>query len=146
MTARRPVLAALLRDTRGSMVVEFGLLAPVFLMLVFGMLQVAFYMQHLNAVQSLASDGARLVMIEYEKNNQLTNDQIREVILSRATSAPYLLESDRVQITVDRSGASRVTGATEIDLTVNYTLENFIPGVTLPLSVIRYSRSVWVVS
>jgi len=51
-----------------------------------------------------------------------------------------------VQITVDRSGASRVTGATEIDLTVNYTLENFIPGVTLPLSVISYSRSVWVVT
>ena len=128
------------------MVVEFGLLAPVFLMLVFGMLQVAFYMQHLNAVQSLASDGARLVMIEYQKNNQLTNDQIRDVMLARATSAQYLLDTDRVQITVDRSGGSRVTGATEIDLTVSYTLENFIPGVRLPLSVIRYSRSVWVVS
>jgi Flp pilus assembly protein TadG len=144
--ARRPVLSALLRDERGSMVVEFGLLAPVFLMLVFGMLQVAFYMQHLNAVQSLASDGARFVMIEYQKNNPLSNDQIREVLLSRATSQQYLLDTDRVQITVDRSGASRVTGATEIDLTVNYTLENFIPGVTLPLSVISYSRSVWVVT
>ena len=128
------------------MVIEFGLLAPVFLMLVFGMLQVAFYMQHLNAVQSLASDGARYVMIEYQKNNQLNDDQIREVMLARATSQAYLLESDRIQITIDRSGASRVTGAAEIDLTVNYTLENFIPGVQLPLSVIRYSRSVWVVT
>ncbi|WP_324073453.1 MAG: TadE/TadG family type IV pilus assembly protein [Erythrobacter sp.] len=144
--AHRPVFSALLRDERGSMVVEFGLLAPVFLMLVFGMLQVAFYMQHLNAVQSLASDGARFVMIEYQKNNPLSNDQIREVLLSRATSQQYLLDTDRVQITVDRSGASRVTGATEIDLTVNYTLENFIPGVTLPLSVISYTRSVWVVT
>lgn len=146
MIAGRHNLAAVLRDERGSLVVEFGLLAPVFLMLVFGMLQVAFYMQHLNAVQSLASDGARYVMIEYEKNNELSDNQIREVLLSRATSAQYLLDTDRVQITVDRSGASRVTGATEIDLTVSYTLENFIPGVTLPLSVIRYSRSVWVVS
>ena len=107
--AHRPVFSALLRDERGSMVVEFGLLAPVFLMLVFGMLQVAFYMQHLNAVQSLASDGARFVMIEYQKNNPLSNDQIREVLLSRATSQQYLLDTDRVQITVDRSGASRVT-------------------------------------
>ncbi|MFY7744541.1 MAG: TadE/TadG family type IV pilus assembly protein [Erythrobacter sp.] len=142
--ARRPAFTALLRDERGSMVIEFGLLAPVFLMLVFGMLQVAFYMQHLNAVQSLASDGARYVMIEYQKNNQLNDNQIREVMLARATSQAYLLDTDRVQITIDRSGASRVTGATEIDLTVNYTLENFIPGVQLPLSVIRYSRSVWV--
>lgn len=142
----RAAAITLLRDERGSMVVEFGLLAPVFLMMVFGMLQVAFYMQNYNAVQSLASDGARFVMIEYQKNNPLTNDQIREVLLARATGAQYLLDTDRVQISVDRSGASRVTGATEIDLTVSYTLGNFIPGVQLPLSVISYSRSVWVVN
>jgi len=62
-----------------------------------------------------------------------------------STNSPYLLDSDRLEILIDRSDVSRVTGATEIDMELRYQLTDFIPGVELPLSVITYSRSVWVV-
>lgn len=129
----------------GAAVIEFALLGPLFLMLLFGMFQVGIYMQNLNAVQSIASDSARHVMIEYQKANALSDEQIRSVILAQATNAPYMLDTDRLEITVDSTQASRITGAIEIDVQLRYQLSDFIPGVELPLSVIEYSRSVWVV-
>lgn len=136
----------LCRSQRGATIVEFGLLAPLFFMLLFGVLQTGIYLQNYNAVQSVASDAARHVMVEYQKDNPLSDEQIRSVILATSTNSPYLLDTDRLDIVVDRSGSSRVTGATEIDVTMRYTLSDFIPGVDLPLSVIEYSRSVWVVA
>jgi Flp pilus assembly protein TadG len=129
----------------GAVVVEFALLGPLFLMLLFGMFQVGIYLQNFNAVQSLASDSARYVMVEYQKNNTLSDEQIRSVILGQATNSPYLLDTDRLEIVVDSTGTSRINGATEIDVQVRYQLSEFIPGVQLPLSTIEYSRSVWVV-
>lgn len=134
-----------LRDSQGAAAIEFALLAPMFLVMLFGVLHMGIYLQNYNAVQSLASDGARYAMIEYQKDNQLTDEQLQGVILGMATTAPYLLDTDRVDITVDRSSESRVDGAIEIDLSINYSRMDLIPGLELPLSVIRYSRSVWVV-
>lgn len=139
-------LRGLWSDAGGSVVVEFAILAPIFLMMIFGMFQTGIYLQNYNAVQSIASDGARYVMIEYQKDNRLSDEQVQSVLLGRATNVPYLLDTDRLNVVVDRSGSSRVNGAVEIDISINYTLNNFIPGVELPLSVIRYSRSVWVVT
>lgn len=133
-------------DSRASIAVEFALLAPILLTMLFGVLQVGVYLQNYNAVQSLASDGARYAMIEYQKENNLTDEQLGAVMLGMATTSPYLLDTDRVEIIVDRSNASRIDGAVEIELKISYTLNDFVPGLELPLSVIRYSRSVWVVA
>lgn len=143
---RRVSVRTLARDIRASAVIEFALLAPLFFAMMFGVLQVGVYLQNYNAVQSLASDGARYVMVEYQKNNQLTDEQIRRVLLGEAVNTPYMLDSDRLSIVVDRSGTSRVAGAVEIDITFQYTLDNFIPSVELPGRTITYSRPVWVVT
>lgn len=141
----RAFASTLRRSQGGAAVIEFALLAPLFFIMLFGVLQTGIYLQNYNAVQSVASDAARHVMIEFQKDNALSDEQIRSVILGMATNSPYLLDTDRIDIDVDRSGASRVTDAIEIDVRVRYTLSDFIPGVELPLSVIDYSRSVWVV-
>lgn len=137
-------MRAAIKDKSGASAVEFALLAPVFFVLFFGILLCGVYLQNLNAVQSLASDGARYVMVEYQKDNQVSDEQIRSVILARAVNSPYLLNTDRLQITVDRSGTSRITGATEIDVELRYTLPDFLPTVDLPGSTIVYTRSAWV--
>lgn len=146
MQRTAPLIGRFRRSQSGAAIVEFALLAPVFLIMFMGVLQVGIYLQNYNAVQSLASDAARFVMIENQKNNNLTNEQVRSILLGLSTNSPYLLDTDRLVITVDRSGVSRVTGATEIDIEMRYTLSNFLPGLELPLSVISYSRSVWVVN
>lgn len=135
----------LIRSQSGAAIIEFALLGPLFLMMLIGVLQVGIYLQNYNAVQSLASDSARHVMVESQKQNILSDEQIRSVLLGMSTNSPYLLDSDRLEILIDRSDVSRVTGATEIDMELRYQLTDFIPGVELPLSVITYSRSVWVV-
>lgn len=135
----------LIRSQSGAAIIEFALLGPLFLMMLIGVLQVGIYLQNYNAVQSLASDSARYVMVEYQKTNTLNDEQIRSVMLGMSTNSPYLLNPDRLDIIVDRSGASRVNGAIEIDMELRYQLTDFIPGVELPLSIISYSRSVWVV-
>lgn len=142
---KKAALRAIAKDTKGGAIVEFALLAPIFLTMMLGILQVGVYLQNLNAVQSLASDGARYVMVEYQKENALTDEQIRSVILGEAVNAPYMLESDRLRIDVDRSGTSRVSGAQEIDITLTYRLSDFLP-IDLPLTSITYSRPVFVVS
>lgn len=143
---RRFSLRLMSRDTAGSAVIEFALLAPLFFAMMFGVLQVGVYLQNYNAVQSLASDGARYVMVEYQKDNKLTDEQIRRVLLGEAVNAPYMLDIDRLNIVVDRTGTSRVAGAVEIDITLQYTLEEWIPAVELPGRRITYTRPVWVVS
>lgn len=135
----------LLSSQSGAVIVEFAILGPLFLMMLLGVLQVGIYLQNFNAVQSLASDSARFVMVEHQKDNALTDEQIRSVLLGMSTNSPYLLDTDRLEIAIDRDGASRVDGAIEIDMELRYTLSDFIPGVELPLSVISYTRSVWVV-
>ena len=132
-------------DTKGGAAVEFALLAPMFFLMLFGVLQVGIYLQNYNAVQSLASDGARYVMVEYQKDNELTDEQIRTVLLGEAVNTPYMLDSDRLRITVDRSGTSRVSGAVEIDITLQYVTSDFLP-IQMPGGTITYSRPVWVVA
>lgn len=142
---RRAHIRDIASDSKGAAVIEFALLAPMFFLLLLGVLQVGVYLQNYNAVQSLASDGARYVMVEYQKENSLSDEQIRTVLLGEAVNAPYMLDSDRLQITVDRTGASRVGGAVEIDLTLTYATSDFLP-IDMPGSTITYSRPVWVVS
>ncbi len=140
----RNLIGKLTRNNSGAAAVEFAILAPIFFTMMLGILQVGVYLQNYNAVQSLASDGARHVMVEYQKNNELTDEEIRTVILAQAVNSPYLLDSDRMQVTIDRTGSSRVTGATEIDLRLQYTLNDFLP-IDIPITTIDYSRPVWVI-
>lgn len=141
---QRLCVRQLQQDSRGAAVIEFALLAPVFFTMLLGVFQVGVYLQNYNAVQSLASDSARFVMVEYQKNNTLTDEQIRSVLLGEAVNAPYLLDTNRLVITVDRTGTSRVNGAVEIDIKLEYTLNDFMP-IKLPGSTIEYERPVWVV-
>lgn len=142
----RPLVQTVLHNSRAVAAVEFALLAPLFFALLFGVLQVGIYLQNYNAVQSVVADGVRIVMIEYQKDNELSDEQIRSVILARAVNAPYLLETDRLIVNVDRSGGSRISGAAEIDIEIRYTLSDIVPGYELPGSTVTHERSIFVAS
>lgn len=136
---------SLARSENGSVVTEFALLAPLFLTLVIGILQVSVYMQNYNAVRSAVSDSARHVVVEYQKSNEITDDQIRSVIRGVAVNPPYMLDTDRLDIQVSRAGTSRVAGATEIDVDLAYQLEDWLPFVEIPGTRLTYSRPIFVV-
>lgn len=127
------------------MAVEFALLAPILITLMVGVFQMGVYMQNYNAIRSLTSDVARYTMIEYQKGNEVDNEQIRSVMLAGAVNAPYLLDSDRLEIDITTAGTSRVTDAKEINVEVSYTLEDWLPFADLPDLTLTYDRPIFVV-
>ena len=137
---------SLWRDSNAASTIEFAIIMPVFLMFLFGVLQAGVLLQNYNAVKSISYDAGRLIMVEYQKNNELSDDQIRGLVLARAVNAPYYLETDRLTINIDSTGTSRVSGATEVDVEIQYTPESFVPGLEVPFSTVTYSRPVFVVS
>lgn len=132
-------------DSSGSIVVEFALLAPLFLTLLIGVFHAGTYLQNHNAVRSVVSDAARFVTVEYQRGEGPTTPEIRAVILGRAVSVPYNLDTDRLNVEVTKLGTSRVAGATEFDINVEYVLSDWLPFVDLPGTTLRYSRPVFVV-
>ena len=48
-----------------------------------GVVQVGLHVQNVNAVRNLAADGARAAMVEYQRGNLLTAEQIAADIQAR---------------------------------------------------------------
>lgn len=139
-------LLSLKRDITGAMAIEFAILAPILITLMVGVFHTGVYLQNYNAVRSLASDGARYTMVEYQKGAEPTHEQIRSVLLATAVNAPYMLDSDRLTISVTEETVSRVTGADELKIAIRYSLEDWLPFVTLPGTTLTYTRPVFVVA
>ena len=137
-------LRRLAASERGSSVVEFALLAPVFLGLMLGVVEVGLYMQNHNAVRSLASDAARLAAVEYQKNNALSGATLASNIEAMGVASPYNLNDNQLTVTVTEVSPARVNGAREFDLDISYALPDVIHGITLDNFTIDYSRPLFV--
>ena len=135
----------LLADRSGAIAIEFALLGPLLITMMFGVFQSGIYLQNYNAVRSLGSDAGRIVMIEFQKGNDMANQDIQAVVRSVAVNAPYLLNADRLQVTTTTVPTSRVTGAKEISVQIDYTPNDILPFVDLPETTISYSRPIFVV-
>lgn len=139
------IFSHLRADTSGAIAIEFALLGPLLITMMFGVFQVGLYMQNYNAVQSLGSDAGRFVMIEFQKDNDIANQDIQSVVRGVAVNPPYLLDPNRLQVTTTTKGTSRITGAKEVSVRIDYILNDFLPFVDLPLNTISYTRPIFVV-
>ena len=135
----------ILADRSGAIAIEFALLGPLFLTMMFGVFQVGMYMQNYNAVRSLGSDAGRFVMIEFQKGNDMANADIQSVIRGIAVNPPYLLNPDKLQVTTTTALASRVTGAKEVSVQIDYTPSDILPFVELPATTISFEQPIFVV-
>ena len=93
-------LRRLTASERGASAVEFALLAPVFISLMLGVVEVGLYMQNYNAVRSLAGDAARFAAVEYQKNNVVTEEALEANIKAMGLAAPYSLMDSQLTVTV----------------------------------------------
>jgi len=136
---------ALRRDQSGSTLVEFALLAPAFLTLMFGIMQVGVHMQNYNAVRNLAADGARFAVVSYQKGNQLSATSIQAEVFSRGVRPKYGLNGNRLEVTVDPiTDSADIAGIKETTIHITYDAPDFlgdlVPGGTLDLA---YERPVF---
>lgn len=145
-TRLMPPAARLRSDQRGSVLVEFALLAPVFLTLLLGVLQVGLQVQNSNAVRNVASDGARFAVVQYQLNRGSATDVIETWIRSRAVSRAYNLDTDRLTVTVTEVATSRVAGAREMQIQVAYAGPDFLAFVSGDALNIDYERPVFLLA
>jgi hypothetical protein len=132
--------AKLRDDERGSVLIEFALLAPVFLTLLMGVVQVGLHMQNSNAVRNLASDGARFAVVQYQRERHSPTDVIETWIRSEGVGGKYNLATDRLGVTVTEESPSRIAGAIEMEIRVTYSAPDFlafVPGEVLELEYVR---------
>ena len=132
------------RDSAGSSAVEFALLAPVFLGLMFGVVEVGVYMQNYNAVRTRAGDAARFATVQYQRNNQVSETTLEDNIAVMGIASPYNLDSNRLTVDVNEVTPSPVDGARQFDLDLSYALPDIIQGTSIDNITITYSRQMFV--
>ncbi len=137
------LLKRLLRDQNGAAIIEFAILSPVILGLLLGVLQVGLHMHAYNAVRSIVTDTSRFTVVEYQKDNDLTLEQIESRARAYAVNPPYGLDTNALTVTVTQP-TSGITGTTRFDVQVSYVPRGILGvfGVTAPT--ITVTRPVFV--
>ncbi|HMT47177.1 MAG: hypothetical protein RL702_1048 [Pseudomonadota bacterium] len=137
--------AGLLRSTRGAVVVEFALIAPALLAMLFGVLQLGLGMQNYNALRSISADVARHAVVNYQTANKLSTSQLQAYARTVASAPPYGLQADRLIATVDLAPTQRVTGAREFTVRLQYDVPSFLGVIGINSIPIDYSRPIFVI-
>lgn len=137
-------LRAIRGDQRGAVLVEFALVAPVILTLLFGVVQVGLHVQNYNAIRSLAADGARFAVVEYQQGNELSATAIEAQIEARGWGPKYNLNSNLLSVQVTEP-TTRIAGLREMNIRITYDMPDFLAFVDTDALVIEYERPVFLV-
>ena len=139
-------LSRLIADRRGAAAIEFALLALAFLLMFIGVLQVGLSMQAHNSLRQVSAQTAREVSVQYQTNNRLTNSQIAQVATANATSAPYILQAGRLNVTVQLATTQRVPNARDLTLRFRYRVPTFLDFAGIDGPELDYTRPIFVES
>jgi len=137
-------LRRFVQDRAGSAAIEFGLIAPAFLTVLVGVFQVGVWLQSYNAMRNALTETARSIAVEYQTDNKLSDRQIEDTGLAVATTAPYLLDADNLDVALVTPTTQAFTGAREMTLTLTYQLPTFLDFAGISGPEISYSRSLFV--
>jgi Flp pilus assembly pilin Flp len=123
-------LRSLVRDTRGAAMIEFAILGPIIIALLVGVLLMGLQLQSYNALKSIAYDVNRYTVVEYQKSNDMTTEQVRQIALATARSSPYLLSTDNFSVAAVEKDIG-MTGAKEIEVTMTYRPPALLGGLKI---------------
>jgi Flp pilus assembly protein TadG len=141
------LLLRLKTDRRGAAIVEFAILAPLLFAMVFGVIQVGLQMWSYNSLRSIVADTARYTMVEYQKGNQITTDQIESRAIALAVNSPYDFNIDNIgTVQADPVTPSDVSGMTEYNLTMTYTPPTVLDFTGIRAPTLSITRPIYVAS
>jgi Flp pilus assembly protein TadG len=140
---RHRVLRALRGDDRAAATVEFAILTPVIFGLMLGVMQLGLHMHNYNAVRSVATDTARYVIVEYQKNNLITDSEIQTKAVAIGITAPYLLDSENLDVVVSRP-ATDIVGTTKMQVQISYTPTSLLGVLKIGSPTITVTRPIYV--
>lgn len=137
-------LKTLHTDESGSTIIEMAVLLPVLITMLIGVFQAGIYLQAQNAVRGVAGEMSRYMAVEAQKANFLTDEQIETKAMTVAVSAPYMLQTNDLQIFVENEETQSMDRVRKIDLRMIYDVPNFLGFTNVPLLRLEYTRSVFV--
>lgn len=150
MKQPKTLLARLHRDGNGAVMVEFALIAPAMLAMLFGVFQFGLGMQNYNALRSITSEVARYAVIDAQDaaahsdmTMRDTNEELQDYAREIATVAPYGLQDSRLTVTVT-SVPTRVDGASERTISLQYNVPSMLGMIGINSIPITYSRPVFI--
>lgn len=136
--------SSLRHDLRGSVAVEFALIGPAFLAMFFGVIQIGSGMQSYNALRGISAEVARYAVVSRQTGAQMNINTLQNYATTKATRAPYGLQSSRFVATVSQP-ATRVTGATEYSIRLTYNVPTFLGFIGVDSIPLTYTQAVFVV-
>ncbi len=139
----RAFLNRLRQDTLGAAAIEFALLGPAFLVMMLGVLQVGLGLQSYNAMRNLSADVSRYAMVQYQTGNTVSASQIRTWGRNHAQGSPYLMDPDRLGMTVEEAETQRVDGATEMTITVTYQITSVLEFIDIDGPRLDFERPIF---
>jgi Flp pilus assembly protein TadG len=142
----RLLLTRLKDDRGGSAIIEFAILAPMIFAMLFGVIQVGLQMWSYNSLRSIVADTARYTMVEYQKSNQLTTDQIESKATAIAVNSPYDFNIDDIGTLDVTNPASDIAGMTEFQLTMSYTPPTVLDFTGIRAPTLTITRPIYVTS
>ena len=137
-------LRRLAGDPGGAVAVEFALLAPAFIVMLFGVLQVGIGLQNYNAMRSLSADVARYAMIQHARGVVMSNSALTTYAENLGSGSPYLLLEDNLDVTIVPAATPQIDDATELTLTIEYQIPSVLGPMGLEGPEIDYERPIFI--
>lgn len=125
---------------RGTAAVEFAILAPVFLLLVMGMIAFGIYLGAANAVQQLAADASRTAIAGLDRSERAS---LAKNFIQKNTGQYFLIDPDRMTVNVNDSNVdgNQFTVVIEYDAR-NLPIWNLFTALPLPDTGIRRTSTI----
>lgn len=140
----------LARDSRGAVIVEFALIGPAMLAMLFGVMQFGIGMQNYNALRSISAEVARYAVIDAQDaaahsdmTMRDTNEELEAYAREIAEVPPYGLQLGRLTVDVT-SVPTRVEGSSERTITLQYNIPSFLGMIGIDSIPISYTRPVFI--
>ena len=130
------MLAALIRNDRGSSAVQFGIIAPMLVLLTLGLIDIGQLGLASTSIRYATSEAARFAIAHGAQSKEpTTDDAIKTFAVSRAIGVP-LQTSD---VTIIRDPNDNEPGS-KVTVSINYTIDLFISGL-MPIDPLQVNRS-----
>lgn len=143
-------LGTLSSNCSGSVAVEFALIGPTMLAMLFGVLQFGIGMQNYNALRSISAEVARYAVIDAQDaaaHSDMTmrdsNTELEAYAREIAIVPPYGLQTERFTATVT-SVPTRVENTSERTITLRYNVPSFLGMIGVDSIPVTYTRPVFI--
>jgi Flp pilus assembly protein TadG len=137
-------LQQLRKDGTGSAAMEFALIAPMFIVLMLGTMQIGLWMHGFNGMRAVAAETSRHVTVQYQKGNTMSNYDMAVWARDEARESAYILAGGSVTTAVTDDAVQDITGVTKKTLTVDYQLESFLGMIGIDALNLSFSRPIFV--